>query len=89
VDRFISAFGVPVVLQLIPGHTDIHGNDKVDMMAKQGASLQQSNKPVTYRTAKQIIQQNYREEWMNQWAAGKTGRVVYKNINRPNKNDCE
>jgi hypothetical protein len=71
---FFSVFGVQVVLQWIPGHTGIKGNDKADMLAKRGASSQQPNKPVAYTTAKQIIREKLRKNW---WEAGKTGRVVY------------
>ena len=39
------------------------------------------------QTTKQILRNNSKEEWMNRWATGKTGRAVYREMNHPKKND--
>ena len=39
------------------------------------------------QTTKQILRNNTKEEWMNRWATGKTGRLVYREMPQPNRND--
>ncbi|GFR83552.1 ribonuclease H1 [Elysia marginata] len=68
-------------------HAYIAGNVKADILAKKGAQQQQPRKTVTYTTARQIINHNYRENWMNMWAMGQTGRAVYKYMNSLKTND--
>ncbi|GFS18047.1 ribonuclease H [Elysia marginata] len=69
------------------GHAYITGNVKADILAKKGAQQQRPRKPITYTTARQIINHNYRKNWMNMWTMGQTGRVVYKYINSLKTND--
>ena len=87
IDKLLSAYTIRLVLQWIPGHTDIAGNEKADRLSKKGAQQPQTHKPTPYRTAKQIIQHNYREDWMNMWATGTTGRAVYRHMNSVKQND--
>ena len=42
---------IDVVLQWIPGHSGINGNERADTLAKQGANLPQPDVPVPYDTA--------------------------------------
>ncbi|GFR58562.1 Gag-Pol polyprotein [Elysia marginata] len=86
-NQLISAHGTRLVFQWISGHAYIAGNEKADILAKKGAQQQQPRKPVTYTAARQIINHNYRENWMNMWAMGQTGRVVYKYMNSLKAND--
>ena len=86
-DKLLSAFAVRVVLQWIPGHTNIPGNERADKLAKKGTQQEQPDKPTTYQTTKGIITQNYKEEWMNAWARGSTGRKVYSHMNKTNPKD--
>ena len=87
VDLLTKSFNITVTLQWIPGHTDIAGNEKADTLAKQGTTMPQTDKPVSYTTTKQMIQNNIKEEWMNRWASGSTGRVVYREMTKPNPRD--
>ena len=79
--KLLSMFTTRLVLQWVPGHINIPGNEKADRLAKQGSRSEQTNKPVTLQTAKQIIKQNYKEEWMNLWSRGTTGRPVFQHMN--------
>ena len=75
---------VEVVLQWIPGHSGIKGNEAADTLAKRGAALPQPDVPVNYETAVQIIKSNIQEEWLNDWARNTTGRAMYRHMIRPN-----
>ena len=87
IDQFLSSHTSSLVLQWIPSHTNIKGNEQADQLAKLGASLPQPNPPVSLQAAKQIIRANKREEWMNRWAQGKTGRCVFPHMTHPTKTD--
>ena len=87
INNLLTAYAIRLVLQWIPGHTNIAGNEKADRLSKKGAQQQQPLKPTPYSTAKQIINHNYKEEWMNMWATGQTGRAVYRQMNKTRPND--
>ena len=74
-------YGIRVILQWIPGHIGLAGNEQADRFAKKGAHSIQPERPVPYQTTKNIIKQAFREEWMNEWAKGDTGRKVYDHMN--------
>ena len=78
---------VRVVLQWIPAHTGIPGNERADALAKQGASLPQPDIPTDYATCRQMIKSNLKEDWMNSWATGMTGRRMYDHMTKPNEKD--
>jgi len=86
-NHFLSTHQISLVLQWIPGHTNIHGNEQADKLAKLGASLPQPNPPISFQTAKQIIASNKQEEWMNRWAQGETGRCVFPHMTTPANRD--
>ena len=85
---FLNEFPVNVTLQWIPSHCGLDGNERADTLAKRGAACEQFNRPVSQNTAKQIIKANIKEEWMNRWAMGKTGRAVFQQMPRPNPKDA-
>ena len=82
--HLMNHHSVDVVLQWIPGHSGIKGNDVADTLAKNGAALPQPDVPVNYETAVQIIKSNIQEEWLNDWASNTTGRVMYRHMSKPN-----
>ena len=52
-----------VTLQWVPSHCGIPGNEKADALSKAGSKMEQLNHPVTYREAKTIIKNHYRNQW--------------------------
>ena len=59
-------------------------------LAKKGSRQEQSHTGTTYETARQIIRSNYKEEWLNEWTMGTTGRALFKHMTTPNvKDDLE
>jgi ribonuclease HI len=88
INTFITTFAVKLTLQWIPGHINIQGNERADTLAKAGANSQQHNRPVTLHTAKQIIRNNKKEEWLNEWAMGTTGRAIFQHMATPNSKDA-
>ena len=87
IDTLLNKFPIQVNLQWIPGHIGIQGNETADKLAREGAAKEQPDTPLDMQTTKRILQNNSKEEWMNRWAQGKTGRAVYREMNHPKKND--
>ena len=87
IHHLINSHRVQIVLQWIPGHAGLPGNEKADELAKRGASLPQPETPVSYQTACQMIKSNLREEWMNSWALETKGRHMYSHMTKPNRKD--
>ena len=87
IHQLMYNYNTEVVLQWIPGHSGIQGNEAADKLAKQGAALPQPDNPVTYDTVKGMINSNIKEEWLNNWASNTTGRVLFTNMTRPNPRD--
>ena len=85
--ELIETYGVEITMQWIPGHSDIPGNDIADTLAKTGSRQEQPSTKTTYETVKQIIRSNFKEEWLNEWAMGTTGRVLFQHMTTPNIND--
>ena len=85
--HLISAHNITVTLQWIPGHCDIKGNEVADKLAKEGACKPQKNLPCSMDTVKQILKNQSKEEWLNRWAGGTTGRSYFVHKSRPDRND--
>ena len=87
IDSVHKKFQIKITLQWIPGHSGVNGNERADLLAKEGASKEQQNVPVDQSTVRKILQNNSKEEWNNRWARGTTGRSVFQEMSKPNKYD--
>ncbi|KAK7108155.1 hypothetical protein V1264_015944 [Littorina saxatilis] len=54
-----------VVLQWIPAHCGISGNEKADELAKNGSKMEQPNHCQSYREAKTLIKHRWKEKFTN------------------------
>ena len=82
-EKLRSTHLVELKLQWIPGHTDIYGNERADKLAKLGSQKPQPTiptTPTTLRTAKQLLKQTYKREWMKNWSEGNTARTVHAHM---------
>ena len=87
IHNLLTSYDIQVTLQWVPGHADIRGNDHADRLAKQGAGKEQPDKLCSYTTTRQVLRNNFREIWYNRWAKGNTGRVMYKEMDKPKQQD--
>ena len=87
IDGLLTSYDICITLQWVPGHTDIPGNEYADRLAKEGTQKDQPTKPCSNSTIKQMLRNNFREVWMNRWATGSTGRVMYSEMNKPRPKD--
>ena len=86
-DHLMNRHKVQIILQWIPGHQGIKGNEEADKLAKRGASQPQPEVPVTYDTVSKMVRANLKEEWMNDWSRNSTGRALYEYMNAPRPKD--
>ena len=87
IHSLMSRHHIEVTLQWIPAHTGIPGNERADELAKRGANLPQLDIPVSYSTCCQMIKSNIKEDWLNKWATGTTGRPVFRHMAKPQIKD--
>ena len=52
-----------LVLQWIPAHCRIEGNERADRLAKEGSVLEQIESDLTYREVKSIIKSSLNNKW--------------------------
>ena len=87
ISSFLECHKITLVLQWIPSHCNIDGNERADTLAKKGAAKEQPIKQVSQSTTKQIIKSNTKIEWLNSWAQSEKGRSMFKFISKPNTKD--
>ena len=87
IHEMLTSYGIKISLQWVPGHSDIKGNNIADDLAKQGSRKDQPNKPCSMETTRQLLKQDSKMEWLNRWATGKTGRVMFNEMDKPMKQD--
>ena len=87
IDFLLTSYDVEITLQWIPGHCGIQGNETADRLAKLGTQKEHPEKKCSMPTTNQILNNNFKEQWLNRWSAGTTGRVMYNHMSKPVKDD--
>ncbi|KAK7097552.1 uncharacterized protein [Littorina saxatilis] len=54
------------VIQWIPSHCNIQGNEEADRLVKEGGQLPQDEQEVTYEEAKTIVKEKQKRRWLHQ-----------------------
>ena len=71
-----------VVLQWIPAHVGIAGNETADKLAKEGSKLPQPKLPMSYPEAKTLLKNSFRSEWKNRNGNYDPSHDCIKQLNR-------
>ena len=58
-----------LVLQWIPSHCGVHGNEEADRLSKEGSRLDQKEHPVTYAEAKTLLKHFFHNTWKKRLGA--------------------
>ena len=89
ISNLIAAHAVHVTLQWILGHCNISGNETADKLAKIEATKPQKS-PLAHKmpSYKILKKNNEKEDWLNRWACGSTGRVICKEMAQPRPQDA-
>uniref|UniRef100_A0A2C9M4E0 ribonuclease H n=1 Tax=Biomphalaria glabrata TaxID=6526 RepID=A0A2C9M4E0_BIOGL len=87
VGRLQEKHEIRTTFQYVPGHVDVEGNTKADLLAKLGTKLDPVDEPQTFEQARAIVDELARDKWCKSWENGNTGREVWQNLKGPSKSD--
>lgn len=74
--NWLLSNGKEVVLQWIPAHCGVQGNEAADFLAKKGASVLQTTQPgLPYHSIKSIVRKAFRASFFQE--------LIFKNRNKP------
>ena len=74
----LSEMKVKVVIQWVPAHCEIQGNEEVDKLAKKGGALQQGNTGSNYEVAKSVIKNIPSSKWEKEHPAHIKGDAYHQ-----------
>ena len=87
INNLLTSYDIQLLLQWIPGHCDLPGNERADKLAKEGANQEQPENPASYNNIRRMLKRKTKEEWLKRWRDGETGRGVFKELKEPNPKD--
>jgi hypothetical protein len=67
-----------VVIQWVPAHCDLQGNERADKLAKKGGALQQEDTGLTYEVAKSYIKCHLSTKWEKDHPSHQKGDAFHK-----------
>jgi hypothetical protein len=67
-----------VVIQWVPAHCDIEGNERADKLAKKGGALQQEDTGLTYEVAKSYIKCHLSSKWEKDHVSHQKGDAFHQ-----------
>ena len=74
--------GVSVQISWTPGHSEIHGNELADQLAKEAANealeMAEDHSVVTLDDVKSAAKLSARMKWQERWDASEQGRTLYQ-----------
>jgi ribonuclease HI len=75
----VYELGVTIQLVWVPSHIGLPGNEKADMAAKNGLSLQppHPNYNIGHRECNSIIRSYINKQWQEQWSSTPKGRWLF------------
>jgi len=75
--------GRPIVLRYVPAHVGLEGNERADVLAKEGTELPQSDVPIDMSTALGVLRQHINKKWQARiLAKDSESKVAYAEITR-------
>ena len=77
--------GIKVHIHWVPGHVEVEGNERADILAKEGTTRAKPERDATTSITfiKKKIKERAMEEWKRRWQTAKRGRSYHGS---PNKN---
>ena len=80
-------FGVVSLLQWLPSHTGVKGNETADGLAREAMLAPTFAAPSNYLNVLVEIRRWELDQWYVSWDTGSTARNVWPHLRRPNKSD--
>ena len=75
--HFMSTAIHKTVLQWVPAHCGITGNEKADQVAKQGAQKEQSQNQESYNEIKTVVKMHQKKKWQLEHPGHKTNDSLH------------
>ena len=64
INDLLTSYDIQLLLQWIPGHCDLPGNERADTLAKEGANQEQPENPASYNNIKRMLKRKTSEQWL-------------------------